>query len=78
MACCGASGRRGVFSRHKFDNNAGTVKLHSTVYHHDLTVRIDQISYIDASRSGSGALGSAQQADLRRVGNDTQRGKQKL
>jgi len=54
------------------------VKLHSTVYHHDLTVRIDQISYIDASRSGSGALGSAQQADLRRVGNDTQRGKQKL
>lgn len=60
------------------DNNAGTVKLHSTVYNKDVTVRIDQITYIDASRSGSGALGSVQQADLRRVGNDTYRGKQKL
>ncbi|MBB5609142.1 MULTISPECIES: hypothetical protein [unclassified Janthinobacterium] len=52
--------------------------MHSTVYGNDLTVRIDQISDINASRSGSGALGSVQQADLRRVGNDTQRGKQKL
>src|SRR5471032_952209 len=60
------------------DNNAGTVKLHSTVYGNDLTVRIDQITYIDASRSGSGALGSVQQADLHRVGNDCYRGNQKL
>jgi len=60
------------------DNKAGTVKLHSTVYNNDLTVRIDQITYIDASRSGSGALGSVQQADLHRVGNDCYRGNQKL
>ncbi|MFZ4874096.1 hypothetical protein ACL9RI_03345 [Janthinobacterium sp. Mn2066] len=60
------------------DDKAGTVKLHSTVYNKDLTVRIDQITYIDASRSGSGALGAVQQADLRRVGNDWYRGNQKL
>ncbi|CDG82464.1 hypothetical protein [Janthinobacterium agaricidamnosum] len=60
------------------DWERGTVKLHSTVYNNDLTVRIDQISYIDASRSGSGARGSVQQADLRRVGNDWYRGSQKL
>ncbi len=60
------------------DWDRGTVKLHSTVYNNDLTVRIDQITYIDASRSGSGALGSVQQADLRRVGNDWYRGNQKL
>ncbi|CUI08962.1 hypothetical protein BN2497_12701 [Janthinobacterium sp. CG23_2] len=62
----------------KVDWNNGTVLLHSTVYNRDNTVAIDNIQSIDESRSGSGALGSVQTADLRLVGNDWYRGNTKL
>ncbi|MFB9242832.1 hypothetical protein IV454_20855 [Massilia antarctica] len=60
------------------DWNNGTVLLHNTVYNRDTTVAIDNIQSIDESRSGSGALGSVQTADLRLVGNDWYRGNTKL
>ena len=60
------------------DVKNNTVVLHNTVYDREVTVKIDQILSIDASRSGSGARGSVQQADLRRVGNDWYRGNKKL
>ncbi|NHZ40017.1 hypothetical protein [Massilia aquatica] len=56
----------------------GTLVLHSTTYDRDQTVEISKISYIDASRSGSGALGPAQAPDLRQVGNDWYRGDVKV
>lgn len=60
------------------DWNNGSVLLRSTVYDRDVTVAIDNIQSIDESRSGSGALGSVQEADLRRVGSDWYRGNTKL
>ncbi|NHZ97613.1 hypothetical protein [Massilia sp. CCM 8734] len=60
------------------DWNKGTVLLHNTVYSRDETVAIDNIQSIDESRSGSGALGSVQTADLRLVGSDWYRGNTKL
>ncbi|MES2740042.1 MAG: hypothetical protein V4754_03705, partial [Pseudomonadota bacterium] len=54
------------------------VVYNDMTYDRDVVVSIDKVSYIDASRSGSGALGSVQSADLRRVGNDWYRGDQKL
>jgi hypothetical protein len=60
------------------DWNNGTVLLHNTVYNRDTTVSIDNIQSIDESRSGSGALGSVQTADLRLVGSDWYRGSVKL
>lgn len=60
------------------DWNKGTVLLHSTTYDRDTTVSFDRIQSIDESRSGSGALGSVQTADLRRVGSDWYRGNTKL
>jgi len=47
------------------DSANGTVVLHSTNYDKDKTVRMDQMTSIDASRSGSGALGPAQTPDWR-------------
>ena len=60
------------------DWNSGTVLLRNTVYGRDTTVSIDNIQSIDESRSGSGALGSVQTADLRLVGSDWYRGSEKL
>ncbi len=62
----------------KVDLANNKVDLYSTTYDKNFSVSIDKIEYIDASRSGSGALGSVQQADLRRVGNDWYRGDKKL
>ncbi|ATQ74633.1 hypothetical protein CR152_08940 [Massilia violaceinigra] len=56
----------------------GTMVLHSTTYNRDHTVDIGKVSYIDDSRSGPGALGSAQAPDLRQVGNDWYRGDVKV
>lgn len=52
--------------------------LHSTNYDRDHTVDIGKVTYIDDSRTGSGALGSVQAPDLRRVGNDWYRGDVKV
>jgi hypothetical protein len=60
------------------DWNNGSVLLRNTVYNRDVTVTLDKIQSIDESRSGSGALGSVQTADLRRVGSDWYRGSTKL
>ena len=60
------------------DWNSDTVLLHNTVYNCDVSVSIDKIQSVDESRSGSGALGSVQTADLRLVGDDWYRGNQKL
>ncbi len=47
------------------DSKNGTVVLHSMVYDRDQTVRMDQMSSIDDSRSGPGARGPAQTPDWR-------------
>ncbi|TDR76628.1 hypothetical protein [Paludibacterium purpuratum] len=56
----------------------GTLVLYSVTYDLDTTVQLDRISYIDDSRTGSGALGPAQAPDLRQVGNDWYRGDTKI
>ncbi|MEO6823699.1 MAG: hypothetical protein ABI167_03045 [Nitrosospira sp.] len=58
--------------------NTGTVLLHSTVYNNEVSLSIEDIKSVDESRSGSGALGSVQSADLRLVGKDWYRGDKKL
>ncbi len=60
------------------DWHNGSVLLRNTVYDRDVTVWINNIQSVDESRSGSGALGAVQSADLRRVGSDWYRGNQKL
>lgn len=60
------------------DWHQGSVLLRNTVYGRDVTVSIERIQSIDESRSGSGARGSVQAPDLRRVGSDWYRGDTKL
>lgn len=56
---------QGTLQSIDWDN--GTVVLHSLNYDRDNIVDINKILSIDESRSGSGALGSVQEPDLREV-----------